>query len=473
MTRKTALTLQLLAADDGPGTATVFVTTDESPAELWARYRARAPDADPSRVGFVDATGSAAADGHAGASTDGAGLSSVDVVSSPADLTGVGMKTNAFFEQLCSRPDVERIRFVGLSLNTMAMYADEERLAKFVHAIGRRVAAVDGFGLIVVHTDGLGSLVDAALGSLVDGAVEVRAEDGALAVRTRGVGDGREWTPVDLDSPEPSADAASRGSRAGRSGGVRPPESLHAAIAAVEAERPTLTLCNYGGATDPDRATDATGAERLREYFGTLDVPVRTASLDVPAPRDVALLHRGDEFLAASPVAGLVDAVAVDKAELFESSERPAVLQALADDAHATGGVDRAFLVEVSRVAELRALRTDGGRLDAGFQYLSRLWDVPRTRRIYERLAGSGVDVHVYGIADAAGPADASITVHASDDEEIRDTWFVVHDGDGDPDRGIALVAEERQRDTYHGFWTRTPARVRALSGYVAEAHAA
>jgi DICT domain-containing protein/KaiC/GvpD/RAD55 family RecA-like ATPase len=474
MTRKTDVTIRLLAGDDDGDTGTVLVTTDERPASLWERYRGLAPNADPSRVGIVDATGETGGGDRSVTdatesgtfSADGAGTPAVVSVNSPADLTGIGMMVSRSFEELLNERGVGRIRLGLATLNTMAMYADAERITRFVHVMSRRIASIGGLGLVVVHTDGLEGGIGNSLPALVDGLVDIREADDGLEARTRNFGAEGDWRPIDPAEPVGGSGSDAAGGTTTPTS-ARPPESLGAAVRAVEAERPTLTLCNYeeGDAAHEDEA------DALRSYFESRDVTVRTARLDTETPRGVALLHREEALLAATPIADLADAVAVDESSLFADGRQPAVVEALSGDARAAGGVDRAFLVEASRVVETRAARTSGGRLDAGFQSLSRLWAVPRTRRIYEALAEVGVDVHVYGVADATTPPDTAITVHASDDPEIRDTWFVVHDGAGADERAAALVAEERDPGVYHGFWTRTPDRVAALSTYVVDTH--
>lgn len=470
MTRKTALVLSLLADGDDRDTVTLFVTTDDTPQALWTEYREYAPDADPRRVGIVDATGSPSTSGPAdpaaddgGFATDGAGHPRVATVGSPADLTGIGMKATELLDDIAGDTGATRVRLGLFTLNTMAMYGDGERLARFVHAIANRLDAVEGFGLFVTHTDALEDGLEDQLAAFVDGAVDVRQDDGGISVRARGRDARSDWAPVEL--ADPAGETAGRNpDQTDPMTDVDVPASLHAAIDAVRADRPTLTLCNV-----EDAAPSA--VEAVTDHFHQRDVAVRTATLDAEDPRAFALLHRGPELLASANLAVVADAVDVSDDESFSSPRRLNVLGAIGSDTHGAGGVDRAFLAEASRVVELRAARTGGGRIDAGFQSLSRLWNEPRTRRIYERLAAAGVDVHAYGVDDATWPDETAVTVHASADPEIRDSWFVVHDGDGDGGRMGALVAEERDPGVYDGYWTLAPDRVRGLSAYVRRTH--
>ena len=470
MTRKTDVVVRTLAADDDAETGTVLVTTDDSPSALWRRYRAHVPAADPRSVGIVDATGGNAGNRPTGTTADEYAADGSDprvaTVGSPADLTGVGMTVSKLLETLVVQQALDRVRLGLLSLNTMVMYADDERVVKFLHAMCRRVNAVDGFGLVVVHTDGFDERLDSQFEAFVDGAVEVRERDpDGVETRLRGRGETTDWTAVEFDDSDSNPDTPASAGVSGGPAAYPVPESLHAAIAAAEDERPTLTLCNCD-------ATDGDG-DSLRSYFESRDVPVRTATLDASTPRNVALLHRGEELVAATTVDALTDAIVVESDDAFDRRQQPDVLKALSDDAHGARGVDRAFLVEVSRVVEMRGYRTGAGRVDAGFQALSNLWGDPRARRIYERLVDSGVEVHVYGVPDAPTPADAGVVVHPSESEEIRDSWFVVHDGAGDDSGKAALVAEERDPGVYHGFWTRTPGRVDAVGTYLRNAYPA
>lgn len=457
LTHKQSLVIGALAGDDDVDTATIFVATDDSPATLWADYRAAADATAPGRIGIVDATGQdhdEATTFEDGLHADGGGTPLVGSVSSPADLTGIGIEVSRLLQRLVGEQGLGRVRVAVCNLQTMAMYADEERITKFVHAFDGRIAEVGGFGVITRHTGDAG-IDENRLPALVDGVTEVReaGEGDGIEVRTRGLGGDAGWRPVTLPDEAP----ARTGTEARAPSDV--PDSLAAVLDAVERERQTVTVCNG----DAGAETMAT----LESYFDARNVAFRETTLGTATPRNVALLHRGDQVLGSAAVSALADALAVDDDTLFAERERPALLRSVDRLVHGARGVDTAFLVDVSRVFEMGAFRTGAGRIHAGFQSLSRLWDDPRTRRIYERLAGMGVDVHVYGTPDGAVPSDTGLAVHGSDAEEIATCWFVVFDGDGHDDRTGALLVEETAPDVYDGFWTRTPERVDALDAYL------
>jgi hypothetical protein len=107
------------------------------------------------------------------------------------------------------------------------------------------------------------------------------------------------------------------------------------------------------------------------------------------------------------------------------------------------------ILTEISHHIEELALYCDAGTITTGMQELSRLGE-PRTRSIYERLAASDVETHVFGRATGSSP-ELGIETHWLDNSEIANSWFVVYESES---TSAALVATEIEPDTYRGFWT-------------------
>jgi hypothetical protein len=107
------------------------------------------------------------------------------------------------------------------------------------------------------------------------------------------------------------------------------------------------------------------------------------------------------------------------------------------------------LLTEMSHHIEELALDRDAGTLWTGMQELSRL-DESRTRGIYERLADSGVESHVFGQSGESDP-DPGVETHGDARTEILESWFVVYQDDAG---SAALVAVETDPGTFRGFWT-------------------
>jgi DICT domain-containing protein len=159
-----------------------------------------------------------------------------------------------------------------------------------------------------------------------------------------------------------------------------------------------------------------------------------------------------------APTEALVRAVRLSETdERFDAGERPALLEYVERGGYAVDNGGKRYLVGVSRMIEERARRVGRGELHTGFQSLARLDDERGTRRMYDALAATDVDVHLYGVDDG-GAADAladQFTVHPAEAAELAESWFVVFDGGGVTDAAVSLLTEERDPGRYHGFWSR------------------
>lgn len=210
------------------------------------------------------------------------------------------------------------------------------------------------------------------------------------------------------------------------------------------------------------------------------DQPVTVEDADVPngEPDVVALVDDG-EVVATSPYADLMQSVLLVNSDLYVTGTRgldevelPDVLDGLDDTPFRLRGYpesnkEKLLLVTVSRHIEREAWAGDGGTLRSSFQELSRIEDERGTRSVYERLAASGTDVHVYGVPDRMPPFGLDLVAHGGYRDEFRDAWFVVYEpreSGGDP---AALVAIEAEPRVWEGFWTYDPGRVREINRYV------
>jgi DICT domain-containing protein len=215
-------------------------------------------------------------------------------------------------------------------------------------------------------------------------------------------------------------------------------------VADVEASGQTLTLYNP---TASDACLDA-----VESYFDVTTVSVRHDRTADGSPANFAVLHDGDEFLAACDIDVL--SAAVDPAAAFESpahprAEPPAVLDAVDQSTFTEYGKRRMILA--SRDVEKRAWRVSASAIHVGFQEFSRL----RTQLdLYGRLTEQ-LTVHLYGAPDWEPPLD-NVVLHGYETPELRDHWFVVfEDAEVATEPGTcAILAEEREPNVYSGFWT-------------------
>ncbi|MFB6074008.1 MAG: DICT sensory domain-containing protein [Haloarculaceae archaeon] len=455
--------LRLLGVDTRGSDATVLVSTDSSSRGVRADYAANV-DGERPRLGVVDCTGE----------TYGATVADRDgrTVSSRPELGSVGTALADLLAELDdSGNDGGRVRVGLLSLTSLALGADPDATARFVSAFADLIDRHDGLGVLTVHTDTFRREAVGRLEGLVDATLSVREADDAVEVHLAGLGAPDDWHRVEL-AGQIRADVAGvdQPSR-DRGSSAAPPvasefDSLAALIASFDERRPTLTVCNR---ERPDHAFEAVSA-----YFEGIGVAVRETDLGTEQPRDVALLHRGDEVVAASPLQAIEAGIASEQADAdpFAGDRGPAVLEAIDGDVFGAVDMDRQSLIDASTAIEMTAWRAGEGTLHAGFQRLSRYWHSDRSRRVVRRLAEAGVSVHVYGAPDAdPDPAHSNVTVHPDPTPEIGHTWFVAYDGGGHPDRRAALVVEERETDRYHGFWTFESNLAASVVSYVADTY--
>jgi len=240
-----------------------------------------------------------------------------------------------------------------------------------------------------------------------------------------------------------------------------------------------------GGGT-PDRTLAVLDGDRpepiqtlFRQAFGSLDVDIERT--DGGTAGDAVVLVEDDAVVATSPMETLRNAILMVNSDLYTTGtsgidryEAPEVLTALDDGVYTLRGFpastkEKLLLVVMSRYIERRALAVGAGRLDVAFQQLSRIRDEYGTNRIYDRLAETDLDVHVYGVPDAEPDLDG-LTVHAGRDERYRSSWFVVFTPPGHGTEPAALVAVETDPNTWKSRWTYEPAAVDRIRGRICEA---
>jgi len=425
----------------GRGEGCVVLSANE-PAD---RLRTDYPVLDDDAVRIVDCTRTD--------DTDGGELS----VASPADLTGISIALSEAFDQL-DHAGYDRVRFVVDSVTTLAVYAEPKRLYRFVHTLTQQV---DTRGAVAVYVvDEPYDEVDEEEGvlrrllPLFDARIEFRTDDTESRLRVVGGGSTTDWTTVEHSRSR--IDDASSGRSEPSVADSSIPESLRAVFDDVVSERRTLLVVN----------ASAEAVDAISSSLSRLNVTVRSASLP-EGPDAFTLLSRANELVAAEPV-GRVRVVA----DGFDGDEPPAgdaISEVFSEAVSAEFGVrdvNRGDLVRTSRLFEHAALRRGAGTLHAGFQRLSRVDTEPRTHELYQTLADTGVDVHLYGVGDSE-PSVPGATVHATDETEIRESWFVVYDGAGDPDEMGAMLCFEQSPGSYDGFWTFREDVVVSLLSYL------
>lgn len=266
-----------------------------------------------------------------------------------------------------------------------------------------------------------------------------------------------------------------------------------------------MTLRQFLDAVDdPERSLVVANRSKPEQVRDMLEAAfdgqsVRVDERDVPEVDDdtVLLIDDGD-VVATSPLEALEETILLVNSDLYRSGAQgietltlPDVIGELDDVRFSLRGypksnTEKLLLILVSRYIERVAWLRGRGRLRSSFQRLSRITDENGTRGVYETLAGTGVDVHVYGVPDWIPPAELGVTVHGGYSTAFRDAWFVVfapeagrersgstetgpsHDPPADDVGPVALLAVEVEPRVWEGFWTFDPSLVGDLNEYVA-----
>ncbi|WP_153952477.1 DICT sensory domain-containing protein [Halosegnis longus] len=211
----------------------------------------------------------------------------------------------------------------------------------------------------------------------------------------------------------------------------------------------------------------------LEGAFAGQPVDIETDTT-VDGEPQVLVVEAGD-IVARSSLDALMDAFLLVNSDSYrtgmagiDTQQAPDVLTALADTKFRMRGFpasnkEKLLLIVLSRYIEQTALDDDAGTLRTSFQRLSRLNDERGTRAVYERLADSNVDTHVYGM-----PTDGTLpnlTVHDGRTPAYRDSWFVIHTGTDSP---AALLCLQTNENEWDGLWTFDRERVDAIESVAA-----
>lgn len=222
--------------------------------------------------------------------------------------------------------------------------------------------------------------------------------------------------------------------------------SLETLLEAAEQHKKSLVVY----APDP---TDVT------TQFNTRNARIDHHTLPEGATEGFITIRDDDQFRGAISLSSL-------ETYLEPPIHRPWNLDALSPEYRALfelldntlfGSLSRRQLLATARELEDRAYREGAGTFRVGFQSLSAF---TAQKAVYRRLADeTALDIHIYVRAEAstADMESVPVTFHTEPADQVGRFWFLMFDGNGDDRRKCALVAEERDPDSFYGFWTYEP----------------
>jgi KaiC/GvpD/RAD55 family RecA-like ATPase len=187
MSGKYELLLDFVAEGVEQDEAILFVTTNESAGPILDDIEDRVGTL-PEQLRIVDCV--AERQGSEGRYPP----ERVEYVSSPGDLTGIGIGVSEQLRRF-GASDAERTRICFYSLSTLLIYAELETVFRFLHVLSGRVDSIGALGLFALDPTTHDESTVNTLRQLFDGLIEVKL-DGEHQARLLGVpGGSGEWVP--------------------------------------------------------------------------------------------------------------------------------------------------------------------------------------------------------------------------------------------------------------------------------------
>jgi hypothetical protein len=227
-----------------------------------------------------------------------------------------------------------------------------------------------------------------------------------------------------------------------------------------------------------NRESPRPAQEMLERMFADQSVAVRDIQTE-DDEQDMVYLLDDEAVIAKSPLVEVQESILLVNSDLYitgtrdvEDVDLPAVIDGLENVPFRLRGYpesnkEKLLLITVSRHIERLALENGGGVHRASFQRLSRMNDEQGTRTVYEKLAESDTDTHVYGMPDWTPPPEFDVTMHGGWDGDFRNSWFVLHVPEADSLPHAALVAIEIESRTWRGFWTYDTETVHEINRHI------
>jgi len=181
MTGKEQLAYDILADGARDGDGAVVVTTSDKAENVAEEFRDRVPSLEGSQLGVVDCRGEG---GSESGVVDGI---SVHQVSSPGDLTGIGIGITKALEGLHNAGRT-RGRLALISLSTMLTYTDKKTVFKFCHVLSSRLDAAGYIGVFTIDSGAHDQQTIQVIKQAFDGLIDIRdAEGGGREARVLGL----------------------------------------------------------------------------------------------------------------------------------------------------------------------------------------------------------------------------------------------------------------------------------------------
>lgn len=159
---------------------------------------------DPSRIGIIDAVSKLS-------TPDISDSTQVRYVSSPSDLTGIGIKFSSMVESIFSGEFADSgdalfpppIRFYIDSLTTLLMYRRLEVIYQFLHVVTAKLKKMDAIGIYALNNESFDEKTLSLIKQLMNVVIEIKNEQHGDFLRVKGLlGVSQEWVHFQITGEE-------------------------------------------------------------------------------------------------------------------------------------------------------------------------------------------------------------------------------------------------------------------------------
>jgi KaiC/GvpD/RAD55 family RecA-like ATPase len=160
--------------------AVITVTTYESATQILEWFKENKMVLPLSRIGIIDCIPK---------STGGAVFETenIKIVSSPVDLTGIGVRIGHFFGSFLVKKNYRKIQLHINSLSTILMYSNLHTVFRFIHVLTGRIKTAGALGIFVMDSGMHDDHTIVTLKQLFDGIIEIKEENDKNYIRTVGL----------------------------------------------------------------------------------------------------------------------------------------------------------------------------------------------------------------------------------------------------------------------------------------------
>lgn len=180
MSGKDRLALDVLKDGARHGEGAVVVTTNDRASAIIEDFSDSVPNLEDSQLGVIDCRG------DAGAENGPENGVYVHHVSSPGDLTGIGIGITKALEGL-HNSGRDQGRIALFSLSTMLTYTDKKTVFKLCHILSSRLDAAGYVGVFTIDSGAHDDQTLQVIKQAFDGLIEIREGDGSLQARLMGL----------------------------------------------------------------------------------------------------------------------------------------------------------------------------------------------------------------------------------------------------------------------------------------------